>query len=65
MSVIFDDRSAADQYFLTTANLIANQYGCTLEDIDIENSVIFIKGPDDKQVECCMAIVEALESFLR
>lgn len=65
MSAIFDDRNAADQYFLTTANMIANQYGCKLEDIDLENCVIFITGPEENQTECCMAIVTALESFLR
>lgn len=64
-NVMFDSKSSADQYFLTTASIIASQYNCEIEDIDLDNCVVFLKGPDDKQVDCCRALINALENFLR
>ena len=47
-----------DTTFLNMIKLTAEQHGCTLVDVDLENHVINLDGPDDAVGACAQAIAE-------
>ena len=48
-----------DSEFIETVALIASNYGCIIEDIDLDKWIISITGPNE--LECSVAIGEYLE----
>ena len=47
-----------DTLFLNLVKNTAEKHGCTLVDVDLENHVINLDGPDDAVGECARAISE-------
>lgn len=50
-----------DTAFLNLVKLTAEQYGCTITDVDLENHTINLDGPDDTVDACARAIAELAE----
>ncbi len=47
-----------DTLFLNLVKNTAEKYGCTLADVDLENHVINLDGPDEAVAKCARAISE-------
>ena len=47
-----------DTLFLNLVKNTAEKYGCTLVDVDLENHVINLDGPDEAVAKCARAISE-------
>jgi hypothetical protein len=45
---------------LTLVKNIVEKHGCKLVEVDLENYVINIDGPEDAQFKCALAIEEVL-----
>lgn len=50
-----------DTTFLNLVKLTAEQHGCTITDVDLENHTINLDGPDDALGACARAIAELEE----
>jgi hypothetical protein len=50
---------------LTLINRIAQAHGCTLTDVNLEDHIIDLEGPDDNKVACALALEEALGSHFQ
>ena len=49
-----------DAQILTIVKNVVEQHGCTLVDIDLENQILNIEGPEDAKAECAIALQEVL-----
>ncbi len=45
-----------DTIFLNMLALVTHRHGCKLVEVDLDKQVIKFEGPDDKKVECALAI---------
>lgn len=45
-----------DTLFLNILKTTAENHGCTIADVDLENHVINLDGPDDAVATCALAI---------
>ncbi len=46
---------------LTVVQNVVEKYGCRIVDIDLDQKMINLEGPDDAKADCARAIVEILE----
>ena len=44
--------------FLNALKLTVERHGCTIVDVDLENHVVNLDGPDDAVDDCARAIAE-------
>lgn len=49
-----------DDQVITIVKNVVEQHGCMLVEIDIENHVLNIEGPDDAQARCAIALQDVL-----
>lgn len=49
-----------DDQILTIVNNVVEQHGCKLVDIDLENQILNIEGPEDAKAACAIALQEVL-----
>jgi hypothetical protein len=47
-----------DTMFLNMLKTTVENHGCTIIDIDLENHIVNLDGPDDAVAECAQAISE-------
>ena len=45
-----------DTIFLNMLALVTEKHGCRLVEVDLEKQVIKFEGPEEKKVECALAI---------
>ncbi len=45
-----------DTVFLNMLALVVDKHGCRLVEVDLDNQMIKFDGPEDKKVECALAI---------
>jgi hypothetical protein len=50
-----------DTLFLNILKTTVENHGCTIVDVDLENHVINLDGPDDKVAACALAISKLIE----
>jgi phage tail tube protein FII len=51
-----------EDQLLTIVKNVVEQNGCQLVEIDFENHVLNIDGPEDKQAACALALQDVLGS---
>ena len=51
----------SNDQILTLIHHIASDHGCRVIEIDLDNQIINIEGPEDAKLKCAMAIEAALE----
>ena len=49
-----------DEQLLTIVKNLVEQNGCRLVDIDFDNHILNIEGPDEAQAKCALALEEVL-----
>lgn len=49
-----------DDHVLTIVTQIAEQNGCRLVDIDLENRIVNLEGPEEDQLRCAAALERVL-----
>ena len=49
-----------DSQLLTVVTNIVEQHGCRIVEIDLENYVLNIDGPEDAQLKCALALEDVL-----
>ena len=49
-----------DPQILTLVTNVVEKHGCKLIDVDLENRIIDLEGPDDAKVNCAIALEEVL-----
>ena len=49
-----------DTQILTLVTNVVEKHGCKLIDVDLENRIIDLEGPDDAKVNCAIALEEVL-----
>ena len=47
-----------DTMFLNVLKATVENHGCTIIDIDLENHIVNLDGPDDAVADCAQAISE-------
>lgn len=52
--------NAADSQILTIITNIVEQYGCKIRDIDLDNQIIDIDGPEESKIACALALEDVL-----
>jgi hypothetical protein len=53
-------QTPADDHVLGLVSQIVAKHGCKIVEIDLENHILNIEGPEDKQVECALEIEKIL-----
>jgi len=51
-----------DTLFLNILKSTVENHGCSIVDVDLENHVINLDGPDDAVAECAVAIAKLVDS---
>lgn len=49
-----------DAQLLTIVKNVVEQHGCKLVDVDLENFIINIEGPEEAKAECAIALGKIL-----
>ena len=49
-----------DGQMITIVKNVVEQHGCKLVDIDLENQILDIEGPEDAKAACAIALQEIL-----
>jgi ribosome maturation factor RimP len=49
-----------DDQLLTIVKNVVEQHGCRLVDIDFDQHILNIEGPDEAQAQCAMALEQVL-----
>ena len=49
-----------DEQVLTIVTNVVEQHGCKLIDVDLENHILNIEGPEEARAECAMALGQIL-----
>jgi hypothetical protein len=49
-----------DSQLLTVVTNIVEQHGCKIIEIDLENYVLNIDGPEEAQLKCALALEDVL-----
>ena len=49
-----------DSQLLTLVTNIVEQHGCRIVEIDLENYVLNIDGPEEAQLQCALALEDVL-----
>lgn len=50
----------SDAQLLTIVKNVVEEHGCKLVDVDFENQVINLEGPEDAKERCAVALAEIL-----
>ena len=53
-------KNPSDDHVLTLVSHIVERHGCKIVEIDLDNHILNIDGPEDKQVECALEIEKIL-----
>jgi len=48
------------QHLMTIITHTVERYGCRIVEVDLENRVVNIEGPEDAQVHCAIALQDIL-----
>ncbi len=56
--------SNTDSMFLTQLHLLADKYGCTIGNIDLENNIIDINCPDEVTDEYAVELSRIFNKYL-
>ena len=51
----------SDGQLIKMVEYIVEQHGCKIVEIDLENHILNIEGPEEAQAECAIALEEALD----
>lgn len=52
------DDTMDDTIFLNVLKTTVENHGCTIIDVDLENHIVNLDGPDDAVAACALAISE-------
>lgn len=52
------DDTMDDTIFLNVLKTTVENHGCTIIDVDLENHIVNLDGPDDSVAACALAISE-------
>ncbi len=59
-----NSESQVDSMFITQLQLLADKYGCTIGDIDLENNIIDINCPDEVTDEYAVELSRIFDKYL-
>lgn len=49
--------------FLTLAREIIQQHNCEIVNIDLENCILEVEGPEERQLDCALQLGRLIESI--
>ena len=52
----------SEAQILTIVKNTVEQYGCKLVEIDLENKVLNLEGPESSKVKCALELAKVLDS---
>ncbi len=55
------ENGSTNDSFVSMVSLLAERHGCKIIDIDFDNRVLNLDGPDDAVAACAQALAEMLD----
>lgn len=53
----------SDDQFIQMVNIIAQKHKCNIVEVDLENKILILDGPDDAQVACAIELEDLLGRY--
>ena len=52
------ENQMSEDYFFTLVSNVVEKHGCKIKDVDFENQVLHLDGPDEAVSDCAKALAE-------